>query len=132
MLFVHWARRAASRAAWTAGKRSEINTAMMAMTTRSSISVKPRFAVEGARLVSKRMRMLLETNVLPARDGAGRTFSIDRRTGNGSVRVVTENLSLGDRAERPDRGIGSRVLEVANRTVQHGDVGAARVEAGQA
>ncbi len=34
-------RRAASRAAWTAGRSSAINTAMMAMTTRSSIRVKP-------------------------------------------------------------------------------------------
>jgi hypothetical protein len=37
----HWARRAASRAACTAGKSKAIKTAMMAMTTSSSISVKP-------------------------------------------------------------------------------------------
>ena len=41
-LFVHWARRAASRADCTAGSSSAIKTAMMAMTTSSSISVKPR------------------------------------------------------------------------------------------
>src|SRR4051794_8913970 len=41
-LLTHWARRAASRADWTAGKRSEIRTAMMAITTSNSISVKPR------------------------------------------------------------------------------------------
>ena len=35
-------RRAASRAAWTAGSKSAIRTAMMAITTSSSISVKPR------------------------------------------------------------------------------------------
>ena len=35
-------RRAASRADCTAGSKSEIRTAMMAMTTSSSISVKPR------------------------------------------------------------------------------------------
>ncbi len=35
------ARRAASRADCTAGRSSEIKTAMMAMTTSSSISVKP-------------------------------------------------------------------------------------------
>src|SRR5262249_4094014 len=34
-------RRAASRAAWTAGSKRAINTAMMAMTTSSSISAKP-------------------------------------------------------------------------------------------
>ena len=38
---MHWARRAASRADCTAGNRSEISTAMIAMTTKSSISVKP-------------------------------------------------------------------------------------------
>src|SRR5215472_9513018 len=42
MLFVHWARRAASRAAWTAGNSRAINTAMIAITTSSSIKVKPR------------------------------------------------------------------------------------------
>ena len=41
MLFKHWARRAASRAACTAGKSKAIKTEMIAMTTRSSISVKP-------------------------------------------------------------------------------------------
>ena len=39
---MHCERRAASRAAWTAGKSSAIRTAMMAMTTSSSISVNPR------------------------------------------------------------------------------------------
>jgi len=39
---MHWARRAASRADWTAGRSSAIRTAMMAITTRSSISVNPR------------------------------------------------------------------------------------------
>ena len=41
ILLTHWMRRAASRAAWTAGKSRAINTAMIAMTTNSSISVKP-------------------------------------------------------------------------------------------
>src|SRR3954447_1595800 len=41
-LLVHWARRAASRADCTAGSSREISTAMMAITTSSSISVKPR------------------------------------------------------------------------------------------
>src|SRR4051794_16133871 len=39
---MHWARRAASRPAWTAGNKRAIRTPMMAMTTNSSISVKPR------------------------------------------------------------------------------------------
>src|SRR5215813_13938355 len=41
-LLTHWARRAASRAAWTAGNSRAISTAMIAMTTSSSISVNPR------------------------------------------------------------------------------------------
>jgi hypothetical protein len=49
-LLVHWARRAASRAAWTAGSSREIRTAMMAITTSSSISVKPILRPEGPNL----------------------------------------------------------------------------------
>ena len=37
---MHWVRRAASRAACTAGNSRAIRTAMMAITTSSSISVK--------------------------------------------------------------------------------------------
>ncbi len=40
-LFVHWMRRAASRADCTAGKSRAIKTAMIAITTNSSIRVKP-------------------------------------------------------------------------------------------
>src|SRR6185437_12455974 len=42
-LLVHCERRAASRADWTAGSSKAIKTAMMAMTTSSSIRVKPGF-----------------------------------------------------------------------------------------
>src|SRR5581483_11814028 len=41
-LLTHCERRAASRAAWTAGNSRAIKTAMIAITTSSSISVKPR------------------------------------------------------------------------------------------
>src|SRR5262249_361672 len=41
-LLLHWMRAAASRTFWTAGNSRPIRMAMMAMTTRSSISVKPR------------------------------------------------------------------------------------------
>ncbi len=41
-LLTHWDLRAASRAACTAGSSSAISTAMIAMTTSNSISVKPR------------------------------------------------------------------------------------------
>src|SRR3954454_19855860 len=40
-LFVHWIRRAASRAACTAGSSRAIRTAMIAITTSSSIRVNP-------------------------------------------------------------------------------------------
>jgi len=40
-LLVHWIRRAASRAAWTAGSSNATRTAMMAITTNNSIRVKP-------------------------------------------------------------------------------------------
>jgi hypothetical protein len=40
MLFAHWIRRAASRAAWMAGMSSATKMAMIAMTTSSSTSVK--------------------------------------------------------------------------------------------
>src|SRR6516162_4340560 len=42
MLLRHCPRRAASRAAWTAGSRRAISTAMIAMTTSNSINVKAR------------------------------------------------------------------------------------------
>src|SRR5208337_2318794 len=41
-LLTHWMRLAASRADWTAGSNRAISTAMIAVTTRSSIRVKPR------------------------------------------------------------------------------------------
>ena len=44
-LLTHWVRRAASRAACTAGSKSAIRTAMIAITTSNSISVKPRLSV---------------------------------------------------------------------------------------
>src|SRR4051812_41737442 len=40
-LLVHWIRAAASRTFWTAGRSRPIRMAMMAITTKSSISVKP-------------------------------------------------------------------------------------------
>ena len=44
---MHWARRPASRAAWTAGNSKAISKAMIAMTTNSSMSVNPRPARAG-------------------------------------------------------------------------------------
>ena len=50
---MHWARRAASRADCTAGKSNEIKTAMIAITTSSSIKVKAR------KLVKPNLRSLM-------------------------------------------------------------------------
>src|SRR6516165_10398957 len=51
MLLMHWVRRAASRADWTAGNSRAINTAMIAMTTSNSIRVKPPARFDGRRLI---------------------------------------------------------------------------------
>src|SRR5262245_64411624 len=41
MLFVHWVRRAASRAVWTAGRSRATKTPIMAITTSNSTRVNP-------------------------------------------------------------------------------------------
>src|SRR3954469_20061528 len=58
-LLVHCMRRAASRAAWTAGNSRAIRTAMIAITTSSSISVNPRdlrLGIEASQLEETEMR----------------------------------------------------------------------------
>src|SRR5262245_25093485 len=55
-LFTHWVRRAASRAAWTAGKSNAISTAMVAMTTSNSIRVKARLLMVGSLPLSRPRR----------------------------------------------------------------------------
>src|SRR5262245_26241330 len=103
MLLTHWARRAASRAAWTAGSNRAIRTAMMAITTRSSIRVNPR----PARVMGK--LLLVETRA-EGGDGTG-TIVADRsdesarddfRNGIGSDRAGTPapaRVSLGFQIE---------------------------------
>src|SRR6516165_8421915 len=56
-LLTHWARRAASRADWTAGNSSAIKTAMIAMTTSNSMSVKPARARRGGRSMGRLLRV---------------------------------------------------------------------------
>ena len=69
-LLMHWDRRAASRADCTAGSRREIRTAIMAITTSSSISVKPR------RVPLSSMAPL--SNLMPARNPVrGRTAPVE-------------------------------------------------------
>src|SRR3954452_312468 len=62
-LFVHCDRRAASRAAWTAGKSNTIKTAMIAITTNSSIKVKARRRVMGR---SRKSRKEAATRARPS------------------------------------------------------------------
>jgi hypothetical protein len=89
---MHWARRAASRAAWTAGKSNAISTAMIAITTNSSIKVKPqhrfmtkdppdkRRPVEDRPFVSKRRaRAFLRSNSLPDHNFRLWAFRLSRR-----------------------------------------------------
>src|SRR5262249_38477163 len=73
-LLVHWMRRAASRAAWTAGKSSAIRTAMMAITTNNSMSVKP--------LRRTLMEVLLNRGTEVDRAGAGPRDRSDSRKPN--------------------------------------------------
>src|SRR6266436_9172504 len=95
MLLRHCMRRAASRAAWTAGKSRAIRTAMMAITTNSSISVKPR---EGLGRVVGRFDMTLLRNW-----GVARRRSED---GAGSIAAGHNDLiGVGDLAGGNPRGL---------------------------
>src|SRR4051794_36524799 len=94
-LLVHCARRAASRDAWMAGRSREISTAMMAMTTKSSISVKP-----GRRPVGGCMRSL------PAfgEGSLGRRTAIRKRgSSRGSVAGVVDHLAVVAVAQAPEQ-----------------------------
>src|SRR5215467_6105483 len=98
MLLVHWARRAASRAACTAGNKSAINTAMIAITTRSSISVKPRRPVREQLFIWKSLAQGIEKKHKPGRE------SIPRETSRPNVndlvqRMKTVDTSLHDTSE---------------------------------
>src|SRR5258707_10538814 len=72
MLLMHWARRAASRAAWTAGSRSAIRTAMIAMTTSNSISVNPRGSGRRAMTIRDLRRLGEETGGMLGKRGMSR------------------------------------------------------------
>src|SRR3954465_14711808 len=89
-LLVHWLRRAASRAAWTAGSRRAIRTAMMAMTTSSSINVNPRRRIMGIIPVERRgtgrPRDAREDDANP-----GRETSVRGEEPGRGLRIVWEN-----------------------------------------
>src|SRR5258708_6432845 len=67
-LLVHWMRAAASRTFCTAGRSRPISTAMMAMTTNNSSSVKP-----GRRLAARcpSIRSLRQGRILQLLEGGG-------------------------------------------------------------
>src|SRR5579883_1143381 len=87
-LLTHCARRAASRAAWTAGKSRAINTAMIAITTNSSISVKPR-------------RRIIKTS--PSLDQTGRSLGRVERPGK-RQRVIRAQTMQEQGRPKPDVG----------------------------
>src|SRR6478752_1065323 len=85
---MHWDRRAASRAACTAGRRSAIRTAMMAITTRSSISVNPRTAT--ASRPSTRWSLLAHIRDSP-------DVSVGRHEADHEVLILARRLAVDDR-----------------------------------
>src|SRR5437763_1251294 len=93
-LLTHWERRAASRAAWTAGRSRAISTAMIAMTTRSSIRVKP--------LLREIMRRALGR----VESGMGRFLP-----GRPGGRRLLDARPLGQLGSGPGRRLGVEVAE---------------------
>src|SRR6516165_6681479 len=97
MLLVHWIRRAASRADWTAGNKSAISTAMMAITTRSSITVKPCRRIEK----SPQYKLTLRKKNLDTTTANGARRSSPQCHGfvnHGGFRSPADTIStLGDR-----------------------------------
>src|SRR5205823_7867037 len=112
---VHWERRAASRAAWTAGSSRAIRTAMIAMTTSSSISVNPRRRADQGLRIGKllsQMRPLHGT----VKDG-GRIDPADqditeispKQEGTGLVFPDPScSAGFGDRESLPPRVVSAR------------------------
>src|SRR5437868_4327839 len=73
-LLVHWARRAASRADCTAGSSRAIRTAIIAITTRSSIRVKPRRHPDSNRIDEPPRREMKRKGVELAAPSLGRVL----------------------------------------------------------
>src|SRR6516165_724754 len=120
-------RRAASRAACTAGSSSAMRSPMMAMTTRTSINVKPGLCRRNMQTCAGSSRLLPLGKTVRWRDGPQRPSG-----GGRSIGVGGNELALAPRAEGPDDGNRRARLEQADRAVDQGDVGAARVVAAQA
>src|SRR5215212_1659395 len=78
MLLAHFVRAAASRTFWTAGTRSPIRIAIIAITTSSSISVKPRERLQNRG--SRKIAASLIDELLAPRKQTTRTIT-DRPVG---------------------------------------------------
>src|SRR5271157_1451805 len=107
-LLVHCARRAASRADWTAGSNREIRTAMIAITTRSSMSVKPLCPADldmEPSLSCYVMKSLRSGWDRQRRVGSASSFA------HGQVIEIRLCVRLGPQADHPRLGEG-RVLDL--------------------
>src|SRR4051794_3015377 len=92
-LLMHCARRAASRADCTAGSKSAISTPMMAMTTNSSIRVKPRLRRVSIRTPPSGMPPGFDRpsgSELIGRDDLAPVLGADRPPGTDADRVLDE------------------------------------------
>src|SRR4051812_14552077 len=108
-LLTHCDRRAASRAAWIAGRRSAISTAMIAITTKSSISVKP-----GRRRDGKIMTFLILYGT------EGREAPV---AGTSSIFLGIHHLAVSAVAEAAENERVDRVLDEPDRPVTKREVG---------
>src|SRR5579871_3790500 len=118
-LLTHWSRRAASRAAWTAGRSRAISTAMIAMTTSNSISVKPRRFVEFMVADSSGGEMIGRATWGRAMTGAGSPSDGWEEMGDGRswrrLRLPARPGAGGGRARGLARGVG--LVEILHRLV---------------
>ncbi len=105
---MHWARRAASRAACTAGSSRAISTAMIAITTSNSIRVKPRLRI---RMIS-RFVLAGERGALTAHSSA---TEADRREIRQEYRFPAERRRL-----RNDSRNISRTIVIGRRPCESG------------
>src|SRR5436189_46998 len=92
MLFRHCERRAASRAACTAGKSSAARVAMMAISTNSSISVKPARGECAWRWLGSEARLPL---LVAAQAGANDVFPVGQPAAAAGNDVIEAELLRG-------------------------------------
>src|SRR3954453_22481230 len=106
MLLTHCIRLAASRAACTAGKSKAIRTAMIAITTSSSIRVKAR-RIRRALRIDWRLLVLEREAGIKTRDQGGRGARRRVRAhARQPLRALQAALWWFARGDRPDRSVG--------------------------